>query len=293
MNQTLGFCFSYSINVTYLTLSHLVILAVINVIVMVGNVALNTLVMYILTKTNQLSNITCKVILTLSMSDLVTGAVAQNLFLAVIYSPSCSINLVTRTISTFSTNFSGYTTAILGIDRFVRIKYFTKVKTILTSRFILTLISMAFLAALFNAVRVPMGLLLMKENLFASVTLVLAFTVVTSVTLLQVIVIRTSNAVSNESIIDNSLVVNKKINKLSMSIMLALLFFTTPFLFISSMKDFIQGLSSKNLKSGCEFAFGISVVFMYTYSLVNAILFLSMNGKAKRFLRDLKNRNNK
>ena len=292
MNQTLGFCFSYSINVTYLTLSHLVILTVINVIVMVGNVVLNTLVMYILTKTNQLSNITCKVILTLSMSDLVTGAVAQNLFLAVLYRPSCSINLVTRTISTFSTNFSGYTTAILGVDRFVRIKYFTKVKTILTSRFILTLISMAFLAALFNAVGVPMGLLLMKENLFASVSLVLAVTVVTSVTLLQVLVIRTSNAVSNESI-DNSQVVNKKINKLSMSIMLALLFFTTPFLFISSMKDFIQDLSSKNLKSGYEFTFGISVVFMYTYSLVNAILFLSMNGRAKRFLRDFKNRNNK
>ena len=290
MNQTLDFCFSYSINVTYLTLSHLVILTVINVIVMVGNVVLNTLVMYILTKTNQLSNITCKVILTLSMSDLEIGAVAQNLFLAVLYSPSCSINLVTRTISTFSTNFSGYTTAILGVDRFVRIKYFTKVKTILTSRF--TLISMAFLAALFNAVVVPMGLLLMKENLFASVALVLAVTVVTSVTLLQVLVIRTSNAVSNESI-DNSQVVNKKINKLSMSIMLALLFFTTPFLFISSMKDFIQDLSSKNLKSGYEFTFGISVVFMYTYSLVNAILFLSMNGKAKRFLRDLKNRNNK
>ena len=292
MNQTLDFCFSYGINVTYLTLSHLVILTVINVIVMVGNVVLNTLVIYILTKTNQLSNITCKVILTLSMSDLVTGAVAQILFLAVLYSPSCSINLVTRTISTFSTNFSGYTTAILGVDRFVRIKYFTKVKTILTSRFILTLISMAFLAALFNAVGVPMGLLLMKENLFASVALVLAVTVVTSVTLLQVLVIRTSNAVSNESI-DNSQVVNKKINKLSMSIMLALLFFTTPFLFISSMKDFIQDLSSKNLKSGYEFTFGISVVFMYTYSLVNAILFLSMNGKAKRFLGDLKNRNNK
>ena len=290
MNQTLDFCFSYSINVTYLTLSHLVILTVINVIVMVGNVVLNTLVMYILTKTNQLSNITCKVILTLSMSDLEIGAVAQNLFLAVLYSPSCSINLVTRTISTFSTNFSGYTTAILGVDRFVRIKYFTKVKTILTSRF--TLISMAFLAALFNAVGVPMGLLLMKENLFASVALVLAVTVLTSVTLLQVLVIRTSNAVSNESI-DNSQVVNKKINKLSMSIMLALLFFTTPFLFITSMKDFIQDLSSKNLKSGYEFTFGISVVFMYTYSLVNAILFLSMNGKAKRFLRDLKNRNNK
>ena len=169
MNKTLGFCFSYSINVTYLTYSHLVILTVINVIVMVGNVILNTLVIYLLTKTKQLSNVTCKVILILSISDLLTGAVAQNLFLLVLYSPSCSINLATRTISTFSTNFSGYTTAILGVDRFVRIKYFTKVKTLLTSRFILALICMAFLSALFNAAGTPLGLLLMKEILFASI----------------------------------------------------------------------------------------------------------------------------
>ena len=166
MNQTLGFCFRYSINVTYLTLSHLVILTVINVILMVGNVILNKLVIYILTKTKQYSNIACKVILILSMSDLLTGALGQNLLLLVLYSPSCPINLVTRTISTFSKNFSGYTTAILGVDRFVRIKYFTNVKTILTSRFILTLIFMAFLVALFNALRNPMGLLLMKKNSF-------------------------------------------------------------------------------------------------------------------------------
>ena len=107
-----------------------------------------------------------RVILILSMSDLLTGALGQNLFLLALYSPSCSINLVTRTISTFSTNFPGYTTPILGVDRFVRIKYFTNVKTILTSRFILTLIFMAFLVALFNALRNPMGLLLMKKNSF-------------------------------------------------------------------------------------------------------------------------------
>ena len=293
MNKTLGFCFSYSINVTYLTYSHLVILTVINVIVMVGNVILNTLVIYVLTKTKQLSNVACKVILILSVSDLLTGAVAQNLFLLVLYSPSCSINLVTRTISTFSTNFSGYTTAVLGVDRFVRIKYFTKVKTLLTSRFILALISVAFLSALFNAAGTPLGLLLMKEILFASIALVLAVTVTIIVTFLQVLVIRTSNAVSNQSTIDASQAVNKKINKLSMRIMLALIFFTTPFLIVSVMKGFIQDLVSKNLKSGLEFTFGFTVILMYMNSLVNAILFLSMNGKARQFLRVLKKRNNK
>ena len=292
MNKTVVLCFSYGINVTYLNLTHLVLLTVINVIIMVGNVILNTLVIYILTKTKQLSNVVCKVILILSMSDLLAGAVAQNLFLVVLYSPSCSINLATRTISTFSTNFSGYTTAILGVDRFVRIKYFTKVKTILTSKFTLTLISMAFLAALFNAVGIPIGLLLMKENLFSYVTFILSVTIVIIVMFLQVLVMRASNTVSNESTIDTSQTVNKKINKLSMRIMLALLFFFIPVLIISISKGFVEDLS-KNLKSGLEFTFGICIVFHWANSLVNAILFLSMNTKAKRYLRDLKSRNNK
>ena len=123
MNETLDLCFSNSINATYLTFSQLAILTVINVIVMVANVTVNALVIYILIKTNQYVNVACKVILILSISDLLTGAVAQNLFFAVLYSPSCLINSVTRSVSTFSTQLSGYTIAILGVDRFIRIKY--------------------------------------------------------------------------------------------------------------------------------------------------------------------------
>ena len=145
MNKTV-LCFSYGINVTYLTLTHLVILTVINVIIMVGNVILNTLVIYILTKANtvwklskygvisgpyflvfspntgkygpeitpyldtsiwkQLSNVLYKVILILSISNLPAGAVAQNLFLLVLYSPGCQIDSAKRTVPTFSTNIS-------------------------------------------------------------------------------------------------------------------------------------------------------------------------------------------
>lgn len=286
MNETLDLCFSNSINATYLTFSQLAILTVINVIVMVANVTVNALVIYILIKTNQYVNVACKVILILSISDLLTGAVAQNLFFAVLYSPSCLINSVTRSVSTFSTQLSGYTIAILGVDRFIRIKNYLKVNSILTSRFISALLSIACVLALVSAVGIPMDLLLIKPFFFSRVNLILGAAIISIVAFLQVLVIRTSNIMISKSTIDTFQAVNKKINKLSMRIMLALLFFTTPFLTIGLAKSNIQEFLGRNSKSVLEFIFGISIVLLYANSLVNAILFLSTNMKAKRVLRD-------
>ena len=286
MNETLDLCFSNSINATYLTFSQLAILTVINVIVMVANVTVNALVIYILIKTNQYVNVACKVILILSISDLLTGAVAQNLFFAVLYSPSCLINSVTRSVSTFSTQLSGYTIAILGVDRFIRIKYYLKVNSILTSRFISALLSIACVLALVSAVVIPMDLLLIKPIFFSRVNLILGAAIISIVAFLQVLVIRTSNIMISKSTIDTFQAVNKKINKLSMRIMLALLFFTTPFLTIGLAKSNIQEFLGRSSKSVLEFIFGISIVLLYANSLVNAILFLSTNMKAKRVLRD-------
>lgn len=286
MNETLDLCFSNSINATYLTFSQLAILTVINVIVMVANVTVNALVIYILIKTNQYVNVACKVILILSISDLLTGAVAQNLFFAVLYSPSCLINSVTRSVSTFSTQLSGYTIAILGVDRFIRIKNYLKVNSILTSRFISALLSIACVLALVSAVGIPMDLLLIKPFFFSRVNLILGAAIISIVAFLQVLVIRTSNIMISKSTIDTFQAVIKKINKLSMRIMLALLFFTTPFLTIGLAKSNIQEFLGRNSKSVLEFIFGISIVLLYANSLVNAILFLSTNMKAKRVLRD-------
>ena len=262
MNETLDLCFSNSINATYLTFSQLAILTVINVIVMVANVTVNALVIYILIKTNQYVNVACKVILILSISDLLTGAVAQNLFFAVLYSPSCLINSVTRSVSTFSTQLSGYTIAILGVDRFIRIKYYLKVNSILTSRFISALLSIACVLALVSAVGIPMDLLLIKPFFFSRVNLILGAAIISIVAFLQVLVIRTSNIMISKSTIDTFQAVNKKINKLSMRIMLALLFFTTPFLTIGLAKSNIQEFLGRNSKSVLEFIFGISIVLL-------------------------------
>ena len=193
MNKTSVYCDILRIDASYFTAWQIVTLTVLNVIIMVGNIIANSLVTYILIKTKQLSFAPCKLIFILSLSDLLTGVLAQNLLFAVINGTSCFITLISRVISIFFTNVSGYKIAIMGIDRFIRIKFYTNFKV--TTKFILISISMAFFAALINAVAVPMGILLKKESIFTRISLTLGFTVVSIVTLLQLLVIRTSNAV--------------------------------------------------------------------------------------------------
>ena len=64
---------------------------------------------------------------------------------------------------------------------------------------------------------------------------------------------------SNESTIDVSQPVYKKINKLSMRVMLGSVSLFIPFLIISGSKILIQYLLSKTSISGIKFTFGISI----------------------------------
>ena len=91
MNQTSLSCYIANMNIDYLNSRQLATLTVINLIIMVANVTGNTLVIYVLIKTNQTARIACKLILMLSISDFLVGAIGQNLFTALIYGPKCSV----------------------------------------------------------------------------------------------------------------------------------------------------------------------------------------------------------
>lgn len=286
MNKTLVYCDILRIDASYFMTWQSITLTVINVIIMVGNIIANSLVIYILIKTKQLSFAPCKLIFMLSLSDLLTGVLAQNLLFAVINGSSCFINLISRVTSIFFTNVSGYTIAIMGIDRFIRIKFSTNVKGIVTTKFILTSISVIFLAALINAGAVAVGILLKKEPIFTRISFTLGFTVVSTVTLLQLLVIRTSNTVHGGFTFNLSQTVNKRINQLSMRIMLLLFFFSLPYLIVMGTRGVSYNQLNENVKAILEFIEALSVLFAYTNCIANAIMFMTMNVTARRFLRN-------
>ena len=79
-----NYCFRDEIHISFLTYTQLVTVSIFNELVMVGNVIGNTLVIYVLIKTKHLSNVACKLIFMLSVSDLMVGAFGQNLFFAML-----------------------------------------------------------------------------------------------------------------------------------------------------------------------------------------------------------------
>ena len=286
MNKTWVSCHSSSIDASYFTYRHLATLSVLNLIVMVGNVIANGLVIHILIKTKQLSNVACKLIFMLSISDLMIGAFAQSLFFAVIYGTNCLIQILSRTVSVFFTNLSSYTISLMGIDRFIRIKYYANFRAILKKKFIFTSISLVCLAVLFNGIGFPICLVLKKEPIFSSVSFYLAALAFIIVTFMQVLLIRTSKVMSRESSVDASRATTKKITTLSIRILLTKYFLSLPFLEVTFVRFRLHDSSNENGKVILEFIYCISVILVYTNSLVSAVLFLVMNVKAKRFLRD-------
>lgn len=60
--------------------------------------------------------------------------VCPELVLAIIYDQACSIKIASIFLSTFLAHLSIYTTAVIGVDRFIWIKYKVSFKTVLTPK---------------------------------------------------------------------------------------------------------------------------------------------------------------
>ena len=288
MNKTSLFCYGIGIDFSYLNSKYLAALTVINLIVMVGNVSANAVVMYVLIKTKQIVNTTCKVIFMLSTSDLLTGALTQNLFTAVFYKRSCLFEAACRFTSIFIVHVSFYATAIIGIDRFIRIKYFTNFKTIWTRKVVLTLMCIGVFFALLLGVIAELPLIFLTLRMAFIVSITIDGTVVIIMIFLQIKTIKASNNVHGNSTVTAAEETNKKITKLSLRIMLLLCMFLTPYIVVTNLvRAIIPSQLSYNKRAVLEFVYCLTLIFIYANSLANALLFLLTNVKAKRFLQEL------
>ena len=261
-------------------------LTVVNLFSMTGNVMANVLVVYIVIKTGQISQITCRLVLMLSASNLLLALFCQSLLNALFYVTHCSVVEAYAFFSVFLLHTSGYTIAIIGVDRYLRIRYYAIINTIWTTKKVLKLTLILFFLALFQATMITAGLLLGKKQFVMPFYITVDVIVMGTIILLQVLTIRTSNALYNESTLVTSGRINKKITKLSMRIMLLLCIFITPHLIIYAAREVIPYRLYYFKKSTVEFVSMISLVWAYANSFSNAVLFLMTNVKAKRLLRN-------
>ena len=294
MDITSENCQKIAFDVKYLTYCQLAALTVVNLTILPANLIANALVLYVLIKTKQVSNVSCKIIFMLSLSDLLIALFVQSLFLAVIYDKACSVKVASIFLSTFLAHLSAYTIAVMGVDRFVRIKYKVSYKAVLTSKFLSILVLIVWLASLIHAVMITIGLLMDEEQVVRTVGLIVDGFVVGVIITLQMITIRQSNSMVVELQSQNTFQeTSARITKLCTRIMLMMALCITPLLTVNFIRNKIYHRLNDQEKSFIEFARRLCMIILYGNSLVNATLFLSTNRKAKRYLKGLFYDNNK
>ena len=254
------------------------------------NIITNAFVIYILIKTEQISNVTCKLILVLSVSDIVLGVVAQPLFTIEFYDRNCLVATACLFVSVFLTHVSGYTIVIIGIDRYIRIKHFVNFKAIWTTRFALTLSCIGCIFALIQVLMITIGLLLNKDEVAKRIYIAIDSTIIALMILLQLQTIKTSKALHHKSVISALETIDKKILKLSIRIMALLCFFIVlPAVIVHVLREALQKQLNGNQKTLLDFISCISLLSVYANSSANANLFLMVNVKVKKFFRSMGN----
>ena len=271
MNRTSVNCYSVVLKVSFITQRQVTVLTVLNLILMVGNALSNALLIFVSVKTKQIASITCKLIFMLSVSNLMVGLFGQTLFTTMFYFQSCLVAHASIFILVFGVHLLMYIIAITGVDRYLRIKHYASFKAIWTTKIVISLISISAILALFQAAVIITGLLsyqkLTMETIFiATDRVILGMTI-----FLQVLTVRTSNAIHNESQITTNERFDKKITKLSLRIMFLLFFFLTPGPLLHILRIIAENNVAKFDKSVLEFISVIGMIFVFGNSTANAV----------------------
>ena len=288
MNTTSLYCFNNILQISLLTQQQLTTLIVSNLTLTAANVIANALVIYILFRTKQIAKITYKVIFGLSVSNLMTGLFAQNLYTTVFFDNICFIRIALTFTWIFFVPLSAYSIAIISIDRYLRIKKYMNFKEIWTARVVSSLLTCATFFAFCQAIMITGGFVLGKFNIVLIIYCGINIVIFSVIVFLQILTMRSSNVLHDQSAIVSSRKINKRITKLSKRIMITLCFSMAPHVITSIFYGTIRDQLSNHGKSTLEFITLVSVMLAPANSFANAVLFLITNVKSQQFLRNLR-----
>ena len=120
-NNTISICVTEAKDTVHLTTFQLAVIFTITIIVLIGNIILNTIVIYCLLKTKQTGNASCKMMLQLSLTDVFVGYITRPLFIVVTGFPKspCVLKILSQFFGYMLSRVSVYTIALIGVDRYV------------------------------------------------------------------------------------------------------------------------------------------------------------------------------
>ena len=275
-------------NVTVSDGQKLVLIAF-NLFSMAINILTNSLVIASLKITCQLHNLSLRLILLLSISDICAALVFQTLFAIMLFKYSdkdyCRFDSFVIFFGVFFTHISLYIVVAIGLDRFARMKYLNKYPLIVTKRRVhMTLMAFASLSLL----QASMCVIGTISSILSTIKVIVLFIDViigltaSGVYIVTIFVIKKHRkSARNRHLLAN---VDKAVTKIASCILLALIIFYTPYALISVTHSLLSEKLSWSEKQALDFLFILSYVLIYSFSSANATIFLFINKKAKNFI---------
>ena len=183
-------------------------------------------------KTEQISNITFKLIFSLTTSDVLITLTSQSLLAVILHLKYGSFKVAFIFLSVLFYNFGSYIVAFLGVDSYLGIKYYSNFRSIWTTKVATTLIIVMFFLIYLQALMITLSSTLEESKIVLSFYVKIDGITIGMVAFLQINTIQTSNALHNESAVSISNRINKKMTKLSMQIILLYTFFASPHIIV-------------------------------------------------------------
>lgn len=275
---------------TRLDSTFIVVLVSLDIIVMVLNFVFNVLVILSLVLSKQLYNTSLKLVMYLSISDCCIACVVQPLFavLVLLYptEPNCVFEMVVQFFAIFFTHTSGYIIALIGYDRFARIKYMTKYSGIMTERRLKWLIAVAMLLSVLQALAYVVGTQFSFFNKAKRVAVIIDFLIALLVLLSYAMAVWVARKYRKNSTNKDMLKkVDRTITKLASKILLSIVAFYIVYVAISMTHSSLVNKVNPSTREWLEFLLLFGYLLTYTNSLVNAAIFLGVNKKARKALK--------
>ena len=276
----------YILEIIQLNGYRLWLVAMSNAVIMVGNFLANSLVILCLIKTNQTTKPSYRMIFQLSLSDVLVATITQPLVqVARIDSRrSCAVIISTH-FSFIFTRISTYTIALIGYDRYLRVKYPTTFQDCLTPFRVYIILFVICLVALLNTCLMISGFLVKSEIVWGLAGFI-DFSAILIVIYLQIKTVVAANAhqnsVENLSVLED---IQKKIVKVAARIVFMFLIMVLPYFVCLLIRGIVRSSLNGSDKEYLEFVFEMLMNLIFMNSFGNAILFLMSNERAKKYLK--------
>ena len=253
------------------------------------NFVANGLVILALILSKQTGNPSLKLIFLLSISDCCLAVVVQSLFAVMMFkyphTQNCAFEMVTQFFGIFFTHTSGYIIALIGFDRYARVKFLTKYSNIMTSKRIQFLVLIAIVLSVVQASLYVLGTSLSIFDKTKKVGVAVDFIIVLSVVIVTIMAVcavksHRRNA-GNQSMMK---AVDQTMTRLASKILLTIIILYVVYVIIAFLHSAQADKSTGAKRSWLEFGVFLGYLLTYTNSLVNALIFLSVNNKARKVL---------